>query len=80
MKEVFLNGFNDDQIYIIQLIGLDNYLKLCEAFAGESIYISKMKSKKISERNKKIKEEFNGKNLFFLSKNIIYVLDKLEEF
>jgi Mor family transcriptional regulator len=27
-----------------------------------------MKSKKISERNKKIKEEFNGKNLFFLSK------------
>ena len=64
MKEVFLNGFNDDQIYIIQLIGLDNYLKLCEAFAGESIYIPKMKSKKISERNKKIKEEFNGKNLF----------------
>ena len=67
MKEVFLNGFNDDQIYIIQLIGLDNYLKICEAFAGESIYIPKMKSAKIIERNKKIKSEFNGKNLYYLS-------------
>ena len=67
MKEVFLNGFNEDQIYIIQLIGLDNYLKLCEAFAGESIYIPKMKSAKIIERNKKIKSEFNGKNLYYLS-------------
>ena len=67
MKEVFLNEFNDDQIYIIQLIGLDNYLKICEAFAGESIYIPKMKSAKIIERNKKIKSEFNGKNLYYLS-------------
>lgn len=67
MKEIYLNGFNDDQIYIIQLIGLDNYLKICEAFAGESIYIPKMKSAKIIERNKKIKSEFNGKNLYYLS-------------
>lgn len=67
MKEIYLNGFNEDQIYIIQLIGLDNYLKLCEAFAGESIYIPKMKSAKIIERNKKIKSEFNGKNLYYLS-------------
>ena len=37
MKEIYLNGFNEDQIHIIQLIGLDNYLKICEAFAGESI-------------------------------------------
>lgn len=67
MKEIYLNGFNEDQIYIIQLIGLDNYLKICEAFAGESIYIPKMKSAKIIERNKKIKSEFNGKNLYYLS-------------
>ena len=67
MKEIYLNGFNEDQIHIIQLIGLDNYLKLCEAFAGESIYIPKMKSAKIIERNKKIKSEFNGKNLYYLS-------------
>ena len=39
----------------------------CEVFAGESIYIPKMKSAKIIERNKKIKSEFNGKNLYYLS-------------
>lgn len=67
MKEIYLEGFNNDQIHIIQTIGLDNYLKLCEYFAGETLYIPKMKSAKIIERNKKIKSEFNGKNLYYLS-------------
>lgn len=67
MKEIYLEGFNNDQIHIIQTIGLDNYLKLCECFAGETLYIPKMKSAKIIERNKKIKNEFNGKNLYYLS-------------
>lgn len=68
MNEIYLSNFSDEQIEIVRLIGFENFLKLCEYFAGESIYFPKMKSVKIIERNKKIREEYNGKNVDMLAK------------
>lgn len=67
MEEIVLTNFNEEQIEIIRIVGLQNYLSLLEYFSGETIYFPKMKSLKIQERNAKIKREFNGKNFCELS-------------
>lgn len=67
MKEIYLSSLNYDQIEIIALIGLDNFLKLCEYAGGESIYFPSMRSTKITVRNCKIKKDFDGKNYKMLS-------------
>ena len=67
MKEIYFTDLNDEQVQIIKLIGLENFIKLCDFFGGESLYFPKPKSKELVERNKKIKEEFDGKNYKNLS-------------
>lgn len=68
MEEIYLSFLNEDLIEIISIIGIENFLKICEKFQGENIYFPKMKKIKLNKRNKKIKEEFNGKNTYILSK------------
>lgn len=67
MSEIYLSSLNDEQIQIIELIGLDNFVKICEYAGGENIYFPSMRSTKITIRNSNIKKEFNGKNYKFLS-------------
>ena len=43
MVEIYLSDLNEEQIDIISIIGLENFLKLCEHFQGETIYFHKMK-------------------------------------
>lgn len=62
MKEIYMDSLNEEMIFIIENVGMDNFLKLCHQFQGESIYFPKMKSQELTDRNKKIKSEFNGKN------------------
>jgi Mor family transcriptional regulator len=68
MKEIYLNNLNEEQIEVIKLIGFEAFLKLCNYFSGESIYFPKMKTAKTIERNNKIRAEYNGKNISYLSK------------
>ena len=68
LELIELSNFNEEQLEIIRLIGMSNYLILLEYFSGETVYFPKMKSLKIQERNVKIKKEFNGKNFYSLSK------------
>ena len=69
MNEIYMQFLNNDQIQIIDLIGLENYLLLCECFAGESIYFPTMRSAKLSKRNKLIKQDYkNCKDINLLSK------------
>ena len=44
MVEIYLSDLNEEQIDIISIIGLENFLKLCEHFQGETIYFPKMKT------------------------------------
>lgn len=67
MKEIYMDSLNEEMIFIIENVGIDNFLKLCNQFQGESIYFPKMKSQELNDRNKKIKSEFNGKNAKNLS-------------
>lgn len=67
MVEIYLSDLNEEQIDIISIIGLENFLKLCEHFQGETIYFPKMKTVKNKHRNKLIKSEYNGKNIYYLS-------------
>ena len=68
MKEIYLSSLNDEQVEIIKLIGLKNFLKICEYAGGENIYFPSMRSTKITIRNCKIKKEFDGRNYKFLAK------------
>lgn len=68
MEEIYLSSLNDEQVELIKLIGLDNFLKICKYCGGENFYFPSLKSINVSDRNSKIKDEFNGKNLKKLSK------------
>ena len=67
MSEIYLSCLNDEQIEIISLIGLNNFLKICEYAGGENIYFPSMRSSKITARNCNIKKDFNGRNYKKLS-------------
>lgn len=68
MEETYLSNLNNDQLTIIELIGLNSFIKICEYAGGESIYFPTMRSRKITVRNCKIKMDFNGRNYKELAK------------
>ncbi len=63
MKEITLNDLDEKNSEIAKLIGMDNFLLLCEYFGGTRIYINKLDHVTAVVRNRKIKGEYNGYNL-----------------
>jgi len=57
-----LENLKDDQRYLAQLIGIDNYKKLVHHFGGCSIYIYKKDTIIKDIRDKAIISKFNGEN------------------
>lgn len=53
---------NAEQKQIAELIGLENYAKLVEAFGGRSIYIQKPDGFYRIARNEEIRREYTGSN------------------
>ena len=53
---------------VADLIGFENYLKLIDVYAAETIYIPKRDSFERIARNQRIVEEYNGDNLKALAK------------
>ena len=47
----------------IELIGMQNFIKVCRFYGGRSVYVSLYKNLLIKDRNRKIVAEYNGKNL-----------------
>lgn len=47
---------------IAEVIGLENYLELCNYAKGDEIYFPKRESILIPARNRKIQKEYNGWN------------------
>ncbi|MGL5765421.1 MAG: Mor transcription activator family protein [Sarcina sp.] len=62
MKEVYLNELSEEMVFIIEKVGMNNFMELCNYFQGESIYFPKMKSHELHERNNNIIKEYNGRN------------------
>lgn len=59
---ITMADLDEEQQQLAELIGLDNYVKLVEVYGGISIYIPKPDRLERAERDKKIREEFDGYN------------------
>lgn len=58
-----MGDLRDEQRRIAEVIGVEAYLELTREFGGTSIYIAKAEGiKNRFERDKMIREEFNGYN------------------
>ena len=47
----------------VNIIGMENFLKVCKFYGGRSLYVPLYKNLLIKERNRNIVKEYNGKNL-----------------
>lgn len=47
---------------IAEIIGIESYIKLCQTFGGDTIYIQKYSELQKLERNAEIKAKYNGYN------------------
>lgn len=59
---LLLDELDEEKQEVARLIGLENYRKLMEAYGGVYLYIPKTDRMKRTERNEKIRAEFNGYN------------------
>lgn len=59
---LLLEELDEEKQEVARLIGLENYRKLMEAYGGVYLYIPKTDRMKRTERNEKIRGEFNGYN------------------
>jgi Mor family transcriptional regulator len=51
---------------LVELIGLENTIKLCLIFGGQSIYVRQFENTFAKLRNDRIRGEFNGSNHRYL--------------
>lgn len=68
LKNVHVSDIPETYQPVISLIGLDNFLKLCQYAMGDELYFPMHKSVLCSTRNRLILQEYNGYNLGELSK------------
>ena len=61
--EIHPDDLSPAQREVADLIGFENYLKLIDVYAAETIYIPKRDSFERIARNQRIVEEYNGDNL-----------------
>lgn len=61
-KEMDLSEIQYPYNKIIETIGIDNFISLCEIYGAGSIYFPTLKSLTMGRKIKKIKEEYNGYN------------------
>lgn len=66
--EIHPDDLSPAQREVADLIGFENYLKLIDVYAAETIYIPKRDSFERIARNQRIVEEYNGDNLKALAK------------
>lgn len=66
--EIHPDDLSPAQREVADLIGFENYLKLIDVYAAETIYIPKRDSFERIARNRRIVEEYNGDNLKALAK------------
>lgn len=60
--EININELSEEQKELAECIGMEAYVKLVKNYGGTYIYICKEDTICKSERNRKIKDEFDGWN------------------
>lgn len=63
-----LEDLDEERQQVAKLIGLDNFKKLMTTYGGVYLYIPKADKLERTERNEKIRAEFNGYNFRALAK------------
>ena len=67
-KIISIYQLSGEQRELAEIIGLEPYKKLIEAFGGCQLYIPKLETALKKARNKEIRENFNGFNYCELAK------------
>lgn len=65
---------------IVELVGLNNFLKLCRYASGDEIYFPMQKSILKNTRKRLIQKEFNGCNALELSRKYDISLKRVKSF
>lgn len=68
LKNVHISDISETYHPVISLIGLDNFLKLCQYAMGDELYFPMQKSILCGTRNRLILQEYNGYNFEELSR------------
>lgn len=67
LKSVDVSDIPENYQPIVSLIGMDNFLKMCQYAMGDEIYFPMQESILRNARNRLIIQEYNGHNLAELS-------------
>lgn len=61
------DDLTEEQQQLADLIGIESLCKLIETYGGTTIYVPKPDSFTRSERDERIREDFNGVNIKYLA-------------
>ena len=66
--EILIESLHEDLHNMVDIIGIDNFIKIVKIYGGSAIYIPTYKTILIQERNKNIIKEYDGSNISYLRK------------
>lgn len=69
MQDTSIDEIPDTYVPLVELVGLENVIRLCQYSMGDKIYFPKAERLVAQARNRRIKQEYNGHNLKELAQN-----------
>ena len=63
---ITMEDIKEDLYMMVEIIGIEKFIEICKIYGGSAVYIPSHKKLLMSERNKNIKEEFDGSNTNYL--------------
>ena len=66
--EIKREDIPDNMINMLEIVGMENFLKIIKEYGGDALYIPYYKSLKKKARNREIRKAYNGFNSRELSK------------
>lgn len=62
LQDVRMEDLSFESQSIVKIIGVEKFLELCYLARGERLYFPRPENVLLQARNRKIKQEFNGRN------------------
>jgi len=75
-EEVRLDDISDDLVALVDFIGIDMFVSICDKFGGSQVYFPKKSSIFRNSRNRNIRAMYNGYNLKEIAK--IFGITKMQ--
>ncbi|WP_248928190.1 Mor transcription activator family protein [Paenibacillus hamazuiensis] len=63
MKELSLDLIPNNLHPLVEMTGIETFLKLCSYYGGSNVYFPRDETMLMPLRNQRIKQEYNGHNL-----------------